>query len=95
MNEGNLQNADNQPPPKKSRNVGCILGWFGLFFGFSPIILALLLVYTTCGGNSSESSCGAVGAVFLLPFTLIAGLVIGIIGIVLSVNNRSKAKQAE
>lgn len=95
MNEDNLQNADNQPQPKKSRNVGCLLGWFGLLFGFSPIILAFLLVYTTCGGNSSESSCGAVGAVFLLPFTLIAGLVIGIIGIVLYVNNRSKAKQAE
>jgi hypothetical protein len=81
MSDQNSQELENQPEQKKSRNIGCMLGWIGLLVGFSPIILAFLLVYTTCGGNSSESSCGAVGAVFLLPFTLIAGFVLGVIGI--------------
>ncbi len=81
MSENNLEYSDNQPQPKKSRNVGCLLGWFGLLLGFSPIILAFLLSYTSWGGNCSGISCGAVGAVYFLPFTLITGFVLGVIGI--------------
>lgn len=93
MSDQNSQGIDNQPEQKKSRNIGCMLGWIGLLVGFSPIILAFLLVYTTCGGNSSESSCGAVGAVFLLPFTLIAGLVLGIVGIIKYSADRAKQEK--
>lgn len=81
MENQNSQHLPDQPQPNKPRNVGCMLGWIGLLIGFSPLILAYLLVYTVCGGNGSETSCGAVGAVFLLPFTLIAGFVLGIVGI--------------
>ena len=95
MSDSNLQISVNQDQPKKRRNIGCLLGWAGLLFGFSPVILAFILVYTDCGGNSSESSCSAVGAVFLLPFTLIGGLVMGIAGIVLYSVNLSKSMKAE
>jgi uncharacterized membrane protein YphA (DoxX/SURF4 family) len=98
MTEDKLQNQDNQPQPKKSRNVGCLVGWLGLLIGFAPLILAFPFAYTNCGGNISGNNCGAtigMGAAFLLPFTLIAGLIMGIIGIVLYLNNSSKEERAE
>lgn len=78
--------------PKRKRNFGFSLAGCGCLFAFSPIILAFLFVYTVCGGNGNESSCGAVGLVFLTPFTVIIGTLIFIVGMVLGAREANKKR---
>lgn len=87
-----IPEASNSMPETAKRRItpGCALGLAGLGCGFSPLILAFLFAYTVCGGNSTESQCGAVAAVFLMPITLIIGAIMGVIGLILHFTDSSK-----
>lgn len=84
--------ASNSKPDtaKKRMTPGCALGLAGLGCGFSPLIYAFLIVYTVCGGDGTVSQCGGAAAVFLLPFTLIIGAIMGVIGLILHFTDSSK-----
>lgn len=61
------------------------------------IIFAIISIYTTCGGNSNESTCGAAAIGFVIPvvviFVTVPLLIIG--GIVLGVSQPRKVIQVE
>ena len=61
------------------------------------VVFAVISIFTTCGGNSNESTCGAAAIGFVIPvvviFVTVPLLIIG--GIVLGVSRPAQVIQVQ
>ncbi len=94
MSENDLSTPSGDVPsvPKDpTENAGCWVGWIGLFIGIAPIVFGLI-GSIACGPSANESNCAAAAAPWLLFFSIPAGIVTGVVGIVIYIVAKTKKK---
>lgn len=93
--EGSLRYWDGQSwthhiANKQQKNrTGMLLVAVGVIVALSPILLALVLIPLQCGGysNANEGNCGAAALPWFMFFSIPAGVVLVLIGIIFSAFN--------
>jgi hypothetical protein len=65
--------------------MGAWLTGLALPFGISPFVLALILAPLTCGANANEANCGAAVLPWFMFFTIPAGFVMFLVGIIMMI----------
>lgn len=91
MKNNNSESPQSEPVKKKwYESVGCVITLSGLVFAFFPIIIAVVMVPLTCGGNANESNCGAAAAPWLLFMTIPIGILIMIAGAIAQVFSKPR-----
>ena len=74
------------------RGLGCALGLSGVLVVFLPLIIAS--ASTPSGGNMFDESTGGGAAIWLMFFSIPAGIILGILGIrVVRANSADKTNQ--
>lgn len=90
-------NVSSNAPRKWYQSCGAQIMITGCAAPLLLILLAFISIYTTCGGNSNESTCGAAAVGFAVPivviFITLPMLIIG--GIMLGVSRPSQVIQIE
>ena len=81
----------NESVPNPGKRAGCLVGWLGLLFGISPILIGLTSVIT-CGPGANEGNCAAAAAPWFMFFTVPVGFITGIVGIVVYFAAKKKQK---
>jgi len=83
--------APNESVPNPGKRAGCLVGWLGLLFGISPILIGLTSV-VWCGPGANEGNCAAAAAPWAMFFTIPVGFITGIVGIVVYFAANKKKK---
>lgn len=78
-------------PADPTANAGCWVGWIGLLIGIAPILIGSI-GSIACGPSANEGNCAAAAAPWLLFLSIPAGIVTGVIGIVMYTVAKTKKK---